>query len=202
MTDVTTPAKTGSDKKTASAKQRFLTELGPLLIFFIVNWQMDIFAATGAFMAAMVIAMAWSWYKTRHIAPMMWVSTLLVVVFGGLTIWLHNDMFIKIKPTIIYVFFAVVLLTGLFSGRMFLRTVMGAAFPPLQDRGWFVLTRNWIGFFVVMALLNEVVWRSVSTDMWVAFKTFGAIPLTFLFAIAQTPVIMKHQTETTEESGE
>lgn len=201
MTD--SPA-TGTDttasRPKASARQRFLTELGPLLVFFIVNWQADIFAATGAFMVAMVIAMIWSWLKTRHIAPMMWVSTALVVVFGGLTIWLHDEMFIKLKPTIIYLFFAIVLLTGLFSGRMFLRTVMGPAFPPLADRGWVLLTRNWIIFFVAMAVLNEIVWRSVSTDMWVAFKTFGAIPITFVFAIAQTPVIMKHQTEPVEES--
>lgn len=184
----------------ASARQRFLTELGPLLVFFIVNWQVDIFAGTGAFMVAMLIAMAWSWYKTRHIAPMMWVSTLLVVVFGGLTIWLHDEMFIKLKPTIIYLFFAAVLLTGLFSGRMFLKTVIGPAFPPMNDRGWVFLTRNWIIFFIAMAVLNEIIWRSVSTDMWVAFKTFGAIPLTFVFALAQTPVILRHQIKPSEKN--
>ncbi|GAK33508.1 putative intracellular septation protein A [Iodidimonas nitroreducens] len=179
----------------ATARQRFLTELGPLLVFFIVNWQADIFAATGAFMVAMVAAMAYSWHSTRHIAPMMWVSTVLVVVFGGLTLWLHDETFIKLKPTIIYLIFASILLTGLWSGRIFLRTVLGAAFPPLTDRGWVLLTRNWALFFIGMAVLNEAVWRNVSTDHWVMFKTFGAIPLTFIFAIAQTPVVTRHQPE-------
>jgi intracellular septation protein len=126
---------------------------------------------------------------------MMWVSTVLVVVFGGLTLWLHDETFIKLKPTIIYLIFASILLTGLWSGRIFLRTVLGAAFPPLTDRGWVLLTRNWALFFIGMAVLNEAVWRNVSTDHWVMFKTFGAIPLTFIFAIAQTPVVTRHQPE-------
>lgn len=178
---------------TLSGRQRFLTELGPLLVFFIVNWRMDIYAATGAFMAALAIAFGYSYAKTRHIAPMMWVTLVLVGVFGGLTIWLHDETFIKIKPTVVYLIFATLLFTGLKLEKNFLKTVMGAAFPPMTERGWTVLTRNWCLFFLGMAILNEIVWRSVSTDSWVAFKTFGAIPITFVFALAQTPVMLKHQ---------
>jgi len=176
-----------------SSRQRFLTELGPLLVFFLVNWFEGIFAATGAFMVAMVVAMAYAWHRTRHVPPMLWVSTVLVLVFGGLTLWLQEELFIKIKPTIVYTIFAVVLMAGQMMGRTFLRTLLGAAFPAMTARGWALLTRNWVIFFFAMAILNEIVWRSVSTDWWVAFKTFGAIPITLVFALAQTPVLLKHQ---------
>jgi len=189
-----------STKPQASPRQRFLIELGPLLVFFLVNWFEGIFAATGAFMVAMVVAMGYSWHATRHVPPMLWVSTGLVLVFGSLTLWLEDETFIKLKPTIVYSVFAVVLLAGQMNGRSFLRTVLGAAFPPMNDTGWRLLTRNWIIFFFAMAVLNEIVWRSVSTDLWVAFKTFGAIPLTLIFALAQTPVLLKHQLDTDTQS--
>jgi len=183
-----------------SPRQRFVTELGPLLVFFLVNWFEGIYAATGAFMVAMVAAIAYSWHASRHVPPMLWVSTVLVLVFGGLTLWLQDALFIKLKPTIVYTIFAVVLMAGLMTRRSFLRTLLGAAFPAMTDRGWRVLTRNWIVFFFAMAALNEIVWRSVSTDLWVAFKTFGAIPLTFLFALSQTPILLKHQLEGEDSS--
>jgi len=178
-----------------SARQRFLTELGPLLVFFLVNWFEGIYAATGAFMVAMVAAMAYSWHVSRHVAPMLWVSTVLVLVFGGMTLWLQDATFIKLKPTLVYTIFAVVLGVGLMTGRSFLRLLLGAAFPAMTDRGWQLLTRNWVIFFLAMAVVNEIVWRNTSTDLWVAFKTFGAIPLTLLFALSQTPVLLKHQLE-------
>lgn len=176
-----------------SPRQKFLIEWGPLLVFFLINYLEGIFAATGAFMAAMAAAMAYSWHLSRHIAPMLWVSGGLVLVFGGLTLALQDELFIKIKPTLVYLIFAAVLGAGLAFGRIYLRMVLGAAFPPLTERGWRILTLNWTIFFIVMAAANEVVWRSFSTDIWVAFKTFGAIPITFLFAIAQAPVILKNQ---------
>lgn len=181
--------------KATSTRHKFLTELGPLLVFFIVNWFKGILAATGAFMVAMVLALGWSWYATRHIPVMLWVSTALVLVFGGLTLYLDDALFIKVKPTVIYCLFATILLTGLWRERLFLKTVMGAAFPPIHDAGWRILTRNWSLFFLSMAGLNELVWRSLSTDSWVAFKTFGAIPIILVFSVAQTPVLLRHQIE-------
>lgn len=183
-----------SAKPQQTGTQRLLTELGPLLVFFGVNWVEGIFAATAAFMVAMVAAMAFAWHKTRHVPPMLWVSTALVLVFGSLTLALADETFIKIKPTLVYTIFAAVLGIGLLRGRLYLRTLLGAAFPPMSERGWIVLTRNWAVFFVAMAGVNELVWRAFSTDVWVAFKVFGAIPLTFLFALAQAPVLMKHGT--------
>jgi len=189
------PETANAKAKNPGARHKFLTELGPLLVFFIVNWFEGILAATGAFMVAMVLALGWSWHATRHIPVMLWVSTALVLVFGGLTLYLDDALFIKIKPTVIYCLFAVILLTGLWRGRLFLKTVMGPAFPPIRDTGWRILTRNWSLFFISMAGLNEFVWRSFSTDSWVAFKTFGAIPIVLLFSIAQTPVLLRHQIE-------
>ncbi|MFQ5346750.1 MAG: septation protein A [Rhodothalassiaceae bacterium] len=173
--------------------RKLVIELGPLLLFFLVNWQAGIFAATAAFMAAMVAAIAYSWHATRHVAPMLWVSTALVLVFGSLTLWLQDATFIKIKPTVIYAFFAIVLYAGMRTGRLFLRTLFDQAFPAMEDRGWQVLTRNWALFFLALAVLNEIVWRHVSTDGWVAFKTFAVLPLTFVFALSQIPLVSRHQ---------
>lgn len=183
----------GGTGPTLDARRRFLTELGPLLVFFLVNWKAGIYAATGAFMAALLIAMAYGWAKTRHVAPMMWVTLVLVLGFGGLTLWLRDETFIKMKPTAVYLIFSALLYAGLRLERNFLKTVLGAAFPPMSERGWTLLTRNWMLFFLGMAALNETVWRSVDTDIWVAFKTFGAIPLTFLFALSQAPLMLRHQ---------
>ena len=183
----------------AAGVQKLVIELGPLLLFFLVNWQAGIFAATAAFMAAMVAAIAYSWHSTRHVAPMLWVSTALVLVFGSLTLWLQDATFIKLKPTVIYVFFAVVLFGGLRTGRLFLQTLFDQAFPAMEERGWHVLTRNWALFFLALAVLNEIVWRHVSTDSWVAFKTFGVLPLTFAFALAQIPVVSRYQRAESEE---
>jgi intracellular septation protein len=130
--------------------------------------------------------------RYRHISPLLWFSGLMVVVLGGLTIWLHDETFIKIKPTIYYSVVAALLLFGMKTGRNLLKLVLGTAYPGLSDRGWQILTRNWIGFFVVMAVLNEAVWRSTDTDTWVSFKLWFFLPATFLFAIANVPMLMKH----------
>jgi len=177
---------------------RLLIDLGPLLIFFVTNFfapvpdSLKIFVATGAFMAAMIIAMLISQLRYRHISPLLWFSGLMVVVLGGLTIWLHNETFIKIKPTIYYCVIAALLLFGMYSGRNLLKLVLGAAYPGLTDRGWHLLTRNWVIFFLVMAVINEAVWRSTDTDTWVAFKLWVFLPVTFLFAIANVPLLMRH----------
>ncbi len=181
----------------AAGVQKLVIEFGPLVLFFLVNWRAGIFAATAAFMAAMVAAIAYSWHSTRHVAPMLWVSTALVLVFGSLTLWLQDATFIKLKPTVIYVFFALVLFIGLRRGRLFLRSLFDQAFPAMEERGWRVLTRNWALFFLALAVLNEIVWRNVSTDSWVAFKTFGVLPLAFAFALVQIPVVSRYQRDET-----
>lgn len=172
--------------------KRLLLELGPLLVFFLGNWLGGIYVATAAFMVAITAAIAASWILTRRIAPMLLVGAVLVLVFGSLTLILHDETFIKLKPTIVYLFFAVVLYAGLRTERLFLQGLMGAAFPPMTQHGWRILTRNWILFFLAMALLNEIVWRTFPTDIWVSFKVFGAIPLTLLFTFSQLPVISRH----------
>jgi intracellular septation protein len=169
-------------------------DLGPLLLFFFANTRWGIYAATGAFMIATVVSIAITYAMVRRIPVMPLVSAIVVMVFGGLTLYLQNEMFIKLKPTIIYALFAALLLGGLLAGRSLLALVLDSMFQ-LTDEGWKKLTLRWGLFFLVMAVLNEIVWRSVSTDAWVAFKTFGFLPLTILFALAQTPLLMRHSTD-------
>ena len=180
------------------AGARLLIDLGPLVIFFVANFlapvppTMKIFFATGCFMVAMIIAMLISQLKYRHISPLLWFSGLMVVVLGGITIWLHDETFIKIKPTIYYLVIALLLLFGMRTGRNLLKLVLGTVYPGLSDRGWHLLTRNWIIFFFVMSVLNEAVWRSTDTDVWVAFKLWFFMPVTFLFVLANVPMLMRH----------
>jgi intracellular septation protein len=143
-------------------------------------------------MAAMIAAMLFSYVRYRTISPLLWFSGVMVVIMGGFTIWLHNDTFIKMKPTVYYLFVASLLGFGLFTGRPLLKSVLGATYPGLDDDGWKKLTRNWSMFFAAMAVVNELVWRNSSTDFWVGFKLWGAIPATFLFALANVPMLMKH----------
>ncbi len=187
-----------SEQRRASPGVKLAIDLGPLLVFFVVNWfapvpsVLKIFYATGAFMAAMLVAMLISQVKYRHISPMLWFSGIMVLVLGGLTIWLHNETFIKIKPTIYYLVAGGLLLFGLLTRRNLLQMVLGSAYPGLSEQGWRLLTRNWILFFAAMAIVNEAVWRTTSTDFWVAFKLWGALPATFVFALANVPMLMRH----------
>lgn len=187
-----------SEQRTASPGAKLAIDLGPLLVFFLVNGfapvpgVVKIFYATGAFMAAMLVAMMVSYFRYRHISPMLWFSGAMVLVLGGLTIWLHNETFIKLKPTIYYTIAAGLLLFGLLTKRNLLQAVLGSAYPGLSERGWALLTRNWILFFIAMAIVNEAVWRTTSTDFWVAFKLWGALPATFVFALANVPMLMRH----------
>jgi intracellular septation protein len=181
-----------------SGGSRLLIDLGPLLVFFLVNAVAPveagarIFVATGAFMVAMVAAILFSAIRYRHVSPLLWFSGFMVVVLGGLTISLHNETFIKLKPTIYYLVVAGLLGFGLWAKRPLLKNVLGGAYPGLDDIGWTKLTRNWAWFFVGMAVLNEAVWRSSSTQFWLGFKLWGAIPLTFLFAALNVPMLLKH----------
>ncbi|HEX4762057.1 MAG TPA: septation protein A [Sphingomicrobium sp.] len=187
-----------TEKTEPQGGTKLLIDLGPLLIFFLVNFfapvpsALKIFVATGAFMVAMVVAMIFSALRYRHISPLLWFSGVMVVIMGGLTIWLHNESFIKIKPTIYYGLVAALLGFGLATDRPLLQRVLGSTYPGLSEEGWSKLTRNWALFFLFMAALNEAVWRNSTTDFWVGFKLWGALPLTFLFAAANIPMLLRH----------
>jgi intracellular septation protein len=177
---------------------KLLIDVGPLLIFFLVNFlapvapMLKIFVATGAFMIAMIAAMLFSAIRYRRISALLWFSGIMVVILGGLTIWLHDERFIKMKPTIYYVFVAALLAFGLFTDRPILQRVLGSTYPGLNEAGWTKLTRNWAIFFACMAVLNEAVWRHTTTQFWIGFKLWGALPLTFLFAAANIPMLLRH----------
>ncbi|MHA1547882.1 MAG: septation protein A [Alphaproteobacteria bacterium] len=184
-------------------------EMGPLVLFFLANargeklaesWPLiasfgkPIFFATAVFVVAIVTSLVVSYSLTRRLPLMPFVTAIIVVVFGGLTLWLQNETFIKIKPTIIYLLFGSLLLGGLAMGKLFLGYVFDAVFK-LTDEGWRRLTVRWGVFFLVLAVLNEIVWRSYSTDVWVSFKLFGFLPLTFVFAMAQMRLISRYSPE-------
>ena len=173
---------------------KLVTELGPLLVFFVANAKYHLFVATGAFMVAIVAAMIASYVVTRHVPMMAIVTGVIVIVFGTLTLVLHDETFIKVKPTIVYCLFAAVLGGGLLFGRSFIAVMFDQMFN-LTHVGWRILTMRWALFFLGMAVLNEIVWRTQSTDFWVAFKAFGAIPLTMGFAISQMPLVKRYHLE-------
>lgn len=182
------------DKKQPHPLFKLATELGPLLIFFVANAKFNLFVATGAFMVAIVVALVASWMVTRHIPVMALVTGVIVLVFGTLTLVLHDETFIKVKPTIIYGLFAAVLGGGLLFGRSFIAILFDQMFN-LTSEGWRKLTLRWALFFVAMALLNEAIWRTQTTDFWVAFKAFGVIPITMVFAMLQMPLVKRFSRE-------
>lgn len=173
---------------------KLLIEMGPLVAFFIANWKAGIFWGTGIFMAATIVALTASWLLTRKVAMVPLVSAVFVAVFGILTLWLHSDLFIKVKVTLINALFGVVLLGGVAMGRSYLKLVMGEA-VKLTEQAWRTLSLRWGLFFLALAVLNEIVWRNFSTDAWVNFKVFGLLPLTLAFALANAPFMSKHMIE-------
>jgi intracellular septation protein len=187
-----------SAKSEPQGGAKLLIDLGPLLVFFLANFfapvpaLMKIFVATGAFMLAMVVAMIFSALRYRRISPLLWFSGVMVVILGGLTIWLHDRTFIQMKPTIYYALVSGLLIFGLLTDRPLLQRVLGSTYPGLDQDGWNKLTRNWAIFFAFMAVLNEAVWRNSSWNFWLGFKIWGALPLTFLFATANIPMLLKH----------
>jgi intracellular septation protein len=182
------------DKTTPHPLFKLATELGPLVVFFVANAKFNLFVATGAFMVAIVAALIASYVVTRHVPIMALVTGVVVIVFGTLTLVLHDETFIKVKPTIIYCLFAGVLGGGLLFGRSFIAIMFDQMFN-LTPQGWRVLTLRWALFFFALAILNEVVWRTQSTNFWVDFKVFGVTPLTILFAITQMPLIKRYHLE-------
>jgi intracellular septation protein len=173
---------------------KLVLDLGPLVLFFVANSRYGIFVATATFMAAVLAALLASYVITRRLPIMPVVTAIIVLVFGGLTLVLHDATFIKVKPTIIYGLFGAVLLGGLYFNKPLLGVVFDSLFH-LTDEGWRKLTWRWTFFFLALAVLNEIVWRSFSTNVWVDFKVFGVVPLTFLFGALQAPLVKKYAAE-------
>ena len=172
-----------------------VTEYGPLVVFFGAYVLSDLITATAALMIATLAALALSYAVSRRVPLMPLITAGVVGVFGGLTIWLNDETFIKLKPTIVQGLIAAVLLGGLAFRRTLLKPVLGAAWQ-MNDEGWRRLTFRFGIFFVAMALLNEAVWRTQSTDFWVSFKVFGIMGLTFLFILTQLPMLNRHHAGT------
>jgi intracellular septation protein len=167
-------------------------EMGPLALFFVVNAKYGIFPATAVLMAGVVAALIASWVLTKHIPIMPLVTAVAVVFFGSLTFFFHDELFIKLKPTIVNSLFGAALLGGLAMGKPLLPIVLDSVMK-LTEAGWRILTLRWGVFFFFLAALNEVVWRTQTTDFWVSFKVFGTMPITIIFALAQVPLILKHE---------
>ena len=198
---------------------KLFIEAGPLIVFFVINgrgglpelrntWsttelsavaQQPLFEATGAFMLATIIALIAGWVLERRLPMMPLVSGVFVIVFGGLTLILADETFIKIKPTFVNCLFAVVLIGGLAFKKSLLKPLFGSAFQ-LSEKGWRLLTLRWGGFFILLAFLNEVIWRNFSTDFWISFKLFGILPLTLIFAVLQTPLVIREQDKGEDDS--
>ena len=173
---------------------KLLIDIGPLAVFFIFYTRSGLQASILPFMVATVIAVLFSYILEKKIPIMPTVGAGIVLLFGGLTIYFDNDVFFKMKPTIINLLFAVVLYGGILINKPLLKYLLGAALK-LEEEGWKILTQRWIGFFIALAILNEVVWRTQSTDIWVNFKVFGILPITFIFTMTQFPLIKKYQIE-------
>lgn len=171
---------------------KLLLEAGPLVVFFVTNAYAKIFWATGAFMVATTIALIASRILFKRIPVMPLVGGVFVLGFGAVTLALQDDFFIKIKPTVVNLVFASILFAGLLMGQSLLKYLFGEVFR-LQERGWRLLTFRWACFFVFLAILNECIWRSFSTDFWAAFKLFGVMPITMVFAISQVGLLKKYE---------
>jgi intracellular septation protein len=167
-------------------------DFGPLLVFFLAYRFIGVIAGTAAFMAAITIAVLVSRIKLGKVSPMLWLSAILVLFFGSLTIYFNSLTFIKHKPTIIYSFFAIMLLGGWLRSKPLLQYLLGAAYKGLSAEGWLRLSRNWGFFFAVMAAVNEAAISLLSDDAWVSFKVFGVTVLSFLFAAVNVPMLLKH----------
>ncbi len=177
-------------------------DYGPLAVFFLTYFKADLLIATGALIAATAVALVLALSIERRVPWMPLTTAVVVGIFGGLTLWSGDETFIKIKPTIVQALFAVALLGCLAFGRPLLKPLLGTAWP-MDDAGWRQLSLRFALFFAAMAALNEAVWRTQSTDVWVTFKVFGLIGLTLLFSISQMPLMMRHRlAEEAEESGE
>jgi len=179
---------------------KLLIEAGPLVIFFVANNQFGIYAATGVFMVAMLVSIIAAKIMFKKVSLMQWMSLALVLLFGGATIYFEDELFIKLKPTILNTLFGLALLTGVMFGKPFLKNVMETAFPDMPHEAWIILSRRWGFYFLFSAALNEVIWRNFSTELWIASKLWLMMPLGFVFAMTQVPLMMKYLPQEDEES--
>ena len=173
---------------------KLLIDIGPLAVFFVFYTRGDLKTAILPFIIATIIAVLFSYIIEKKIPIMPTVGAVIILIFGGLTIYFDNETFFKMKPTIINLLFAGILYGGIILNKSLLRYLLGAALK-LQDEGWDVLTKRWIGFFIALAILNEIIWRTQTTDIWVNFKVFGILPITFIFTLTQFSTIKKYQIE-------
>ena len=186
---------------------KLILEMGPLIIFFVCYYNapipenlindldeanlFKIIFATKIFVPAILVALFIGWFQTKKIAKMPLITAILVVVFGGLTIWLNNPIFIKMKPTLIYLIFSAILGYGLLKKKIYLKILMGSAIP-MNEEGWLILSKRFVGFFVLLAFTNEIIWRFFSQDFWVNFKTFGLPFLLILLMVLQFNLFNKY----------
>ena len=180
---------------------KFVLELGPLALFFATYSRLGIFAATGVLMACVVITLAVSYAMLKRIPIMPLVTAVIVLIFGSLTLVFHDETLIKIKPTALYLLFGAALFVGIWLKKPLLKILFDGALQVTEE-GWRKLTWRWAFFFVALAVLNEVIWRTQTTDLWVKFKTFGFLPITLLFALAQAPLIARYEAKEQEEAGD
>ncbi len=180
------------DEKPENKGLGFALDFGPLLIFFLAYKFSGIIAGTAAFMVAIIIAVAVSKWKMGKVSPMLWMSAILIIGFGALTIYFNDPGFIQHKPTIIYAGFAAIIFGGLIRGKAMLKYLLQAAFEGLSDEGWLKLSRNWGLFFIAMAAANELMVAFLTFDMWLTIKVWGMTIVSFIFALSNIPMLMRH----------
>jgi intracellular septation protein len=193
-TDATETRAVSPPRKALNPTVKLVLELGPLALFFAAYSRLGIFAATGVLMACVVVTLSVSYAMLRRIPIMPLITAVIVLIFGSLTLILHDETLIKIKPTALYLLFGAALFAGIWLKKPLLKILFDSALH-LTEEGWRKLTWRWAFFFLGLAVLNEIIWRTQSTDLWVKFKTFGFLPLTLLFAVAQAPLIIRHETK-------
>ena len=189
------------DEKSAPKWMKPTAEYGPLAVFLTAYWKWDLLTATGWLMGATVIALGIYYVFSRRVPMMPLITAVIVGIFGGLTLWLQDETFIKMKPTIVEGLFSAILLGGLLVKRPLLKPLLGHAWP-MEERGWYLLSFRFAIFFAAMAVLNEIVWRNYPTDVWVTFKVFGLMGLTLIFAITQAPLMKRFAVPLEKKAGE